>query len=87
MLRVTIEEDVEFAAEGLDPGSREFVICEALVRQAGMAYLDTTSPGTAAEVAVEALRAAGYRIVHPETMREDCPDPWTCCIHEPPKDP
>jgi hypothetical protein len=33
-----------------------------------------------------ALRDAGYRIVHPAAMHEDCDDWWTCCIHTPPED-
>ncbi len=36
--------------------------------------------------AIENLEAAGFRIIHPALMREDCADPWVCCIHDRPKD-
>lgn len=44
-----------------------------------------TAEGQAA-IAVEALFAAGYKIVHPALSQDDCMDPWVCCIHERPKD-
>lgn len=36
---------------------------------------------------MDMLTKQGYRLVNPAAMLRDCPDRWTCCIHErPPKD-
>lgn len=36
--------------------------------------------------AIAALRGNGFLVVHPESSKEDCDDPWVCCIHEAPKE-
>lgn len=38
-----------------------------------------------ADVVENALRDSGFLVVHPASMLKDCPDRWTCCIHERPE--
>ncbi len=45
-----------------------------------------TTVVTLPEYIVLRLHDRGFRVVNPERSKDDCDDPWVCCIHERPKD-